>query len=149
MHISTEKRFNDGKGNFTRGKSRRGYRGGRVPLHPPGTLTEKVGAVLSIQEYCIARYLGAGNVSKGIGLALNAVSPFLRGPVPNTRADAWSFTRTHKSHCINDTRDALALIANATRDLRAAVAMERERKQILSGKGAPSDPDTDTNWLDV
>lgn len=66
--------------NFTSGLNRRGFRGrGRPPL--PGLVTTTT-VKLSERHLQLARYLGRGNMSEGVRIALELVQPFLRNP-PN------------------------------------------------------------------
>lgn len=61
-------------GNFTRGPARRGNRG-RPPVEGSQTVVK-----LSERQRIVARYLGFGNASLGVRVALDAIAPFLMNP---------------------------------------------------------------------
>lgn len=67
-------------GNTTFGKDRRGYRGGRKSVHPPGTLTWPLMARLTDQEYAIAVMIGEGNLSLGVRRAMAYFDKMIKRP---------------------------------------------------------------------
>ncbi len=57
-------------GNFERGPGRKGYRGGRKPLHPPGTPLARLVTTVSMSMHGVCRVLGGGNAAKGVRMAV-------------------------------------------------------------------------------
>jgi hypothetical protein len=81
------------RGNTTSGPGRRGYRGGRKPIHPLGTETHPLMLRVSDAEYAIAVLLGNGFATKGIRQALALAAPGLPAGSPTTRDEALAHTR--------------------------------------------------------
>lgn len=59
------------RGNTTSGADRRGFKGGREPLYPEGTITRFVALKLSDPEYAIAIWAGRGIAAKGVRMAIS------------------------------------------------------------------------------
>lgn len=68
-------------GNLTRGANRRGYRGGRKSAFPPGTLTVPLRILVTDANYAAIHYLGERVFARGVARAVEAVLPFLKGPI--------------------------------------------------------------------
>lgn len=96
-------------GNYTRGENRRGYRGGRKP-RVPGAIIHTAALKLTDQEYATAAYLGVGNISAGLRLALSVMRPYLLPHVKDTRFDAWTALQTQKISIKRTVDAAVALL---------------------------------------
>lgn len=58
------------QGNRQTGPERNGYRGGRKPLHPPGTPLGRINIAVEMPSHSVCRVLGAGNAAKGARIAI-------------------------------------------------------------------------------
>jgi len=104
-----------GSGNFTRGSDRKGYRGGRKPAYPEGTITRIQRIRLSEAHVAAATLFGRGNAARGIRLALTAAALRMPGmPTDEIRARAL-FLRENRN--APHTKQALGVTAAARKSL--------------------------------
>lgn len=129
-------------GNLTRGPNRKGYRGGRKP-RAPGQILHTASQKLTDQEYATAVFLGVGNVSAGVRLALSLTRPFLGPYVQDTKYDAETNLEQFSASIQKAVKRAEAFLS----ELRARFDFSL-RAEPSANHDAATD-DNDTPWDDM